>query len=42
MDSTVIPLAYYEARGIVRRVNGNAPIDDVTDAILATGTEEKV
>ncbi len=41
-EQTAPLLAYYEARGIVRRVNGNAPIDDVTDAILATGTEEKV
>lgn len=35
-------LLYYEGRGIVRRVDGNAPIDDVTDAILANVSEEKV
>ncbi|MDQ3525109.1 MAG: adenylate kinase [Chloroflexota bacterium] len=35
-------LSYYEGRGIVRRVDGNAPIDDVTDAILANVSEEKV
>lgn len=41
-EQTAPLLAHYEARGIVTRVDGNAPIDEVTDVILAAVSEEKV
>ncbi len=34
-EQTAPLLAYYESRGVLHRINGNQPIDDVTSELLA-------